>query len=141
MPTAATLQRLCAFLESSARRVPALQAVARHPTVVLLGYGVATAVGVLWGGALSVGRFERQRGVWVASGCPPWAFGRGGTTLGAVYLTSRNVSPGVLDHEAVHRAQWRRYGLAFVILYLAAGADPLTNRFEVEAGLERGGYR
>jgi hypothetical protein len=26
-------------------------------------------------------------------------------------------------------------------LYALAGSDPLTNRFEIEAGLEEGGYR
>jgi hypothetical protein len=26
-------------------------------------------------------------------------------------------------------------------LYFLAGSDPLTNRFEIEAGLEEGGYR
>jgi hypothetical protein len=47
----------------------------------------------------------------------------------------------VLRHEAVHRAQWRRYGLAFVPLYVAAGPVAQTNRFEREAGLRDGGYR
>jgi hypothetical protein len=79
-------------------------------------------------------------GVIVTRGCPAWAFGRGGTTIGAVYLTRDNVSPAVLEHEAVHRAQWRRYGLAFIPLYIAAGADARTNRFEIEAGLTKGGY-
>jgi hypothetical protein len=46
----------------------------------------------------------------------------------------------VLEHEAVHREQWRRYGLAMPLLYLAAGSEARTNRFEVEAGLEKGGY-
>ncbi|MGN6125385.1 MAG: Fe-S oxidoreductase, partial [Humibacter sp.] len=26
------------------------------------------------------------------------------------------------------------------VLYLLAGRDPLNNRFEIEAGLEKGGY-
>jgi hypothetical protein len=46
----------------------------------------------------------------------------------------------VLEHEAIHKAQWKRYGLAFIPLYIAAGSPALTNRFEVEAGLEKGGY-
>jgi len=71
---------------------------------------------------------------------PRWAFGRGGTTIGAVYLTRDNVAAGVLAHEAVHRAQWKRYGLGFIPLYLDAGSNALTNRFEIEAGLRRGGY-
>ena len=40
----------------------------------------------------------------------------------------------------MHRQQWRRYGLAFIPLYYAAGIEATTNRFEVEAGLEQGGY-
>ena len=76
----------------------------------------------------------------VCAGLPRWAFGRGGTTLGAVYLTHDALSPRVLEHEAAHRAQWRRYGLAMIPLYLAAGRDPLRNRFEIAAGLESGGY-
>jgi hypothetical protein len=57
-----------------------------------------------------------------------------------VYLTRDAVSDRVLEHEAVHRAQWRRYGLAMPLLYLAAGPEARTNRFEVEAGVEKGGY-
>jgi hypothetical protein len=57
-----------------------------------------------------------------------------------VYLTRDAASDPVLEHEAVHREQWRRYGLAMPLLYLAAGSEARTNRFEVEAGLEKGGY-
>jgi hypothetical protein len=83
---------------------------------------------------------RREGGLIVASRMPAWAFGRGGTTVGAVYLTRNNISPAILEHEAVHRAQWRKYGLAFVPLYVAAGQDAFANRFEVEAGLRKGGY-
>jgi hypothetical protein len=83
---------------------------------------------------------RREGGLLVASHLPPWAFGRGGTTIGAVYLTRDNISQAVLEHEAVHRAQWRKYGLAFIPLYVAAGSNALTNRFEIEAGLTKGGY-
>lgn len=121
--------------------VRGVRAVAEHPLVVRSGFGVVTALATIWGGVLSTGRLERHDGLLVASGCPGWAFGRGGTTLGGVYLTSHNVSAAVLEHEAVHLRQWRRYGLAFALLYLAAGPVAQTNRFEVEAGLERGGYR
>jgi hypothetical protein len=119
---------------------PRVRAVVLHPVVARPGYWFATAAGLVWGAALSVGHIERRGGVIVTLGCPRWAFGRGGTTIGAVYLTRDNVSPGVLEHEAVHRAQWRRYGLAFIPLYVAAGSDARTNRFELEAGLSRGGY-
>lgn len=122
-------------------RVRWLRAVLLHPIVARPGYWFATACGFVWGLLLSRFRMSRQGGVWVAQGLPSWAFGRGGTTIGAVYLTSTNVTPSILEHEAVHRAQWKRYGLAFIVLYVHAGQDALRNRFEVEAGLEKGGYR
>lgn len=121
--------------------MPGLRALVTRASVVRVGYLAATAVGVAWGAVLSTGRLEERGGVIVAQGCPRWAFGRGGTTIGAVYLTSSNVGDRVLEHEAVHRAQWRRYGLLFAVLYLAAGPVAAENRFEVEAGLEKGGYR
>jgi hypothetical protein len=117
-----------------------LRSAVLHPVVARPGYWFATAGGLVWGGILSLGRLRRQDGLIVARKCPRWSFGRGGTTIGAVYLTADLITPAVLEHEAVHRAQWRRYGLAFILLYLAAGQDPLTNRFEIEAGLERAGY-
>lgn len=122
-------------------RVRWLRAVLLHPVVALPGYWFATACGFVWGAVLGRFRISRRGGVVIAEGLPKWAFGRGGTTIGAVYLTSNNVAEGVLEHEAVHRAQWRRYGLAFIPLYLMAGQDARRNRFEIEAGLERGGYR
>ena len=122
-------------------RVRWLRALLLHPVVARPGYWFATLLALLWGGILSGGRLSKSRGLIVARGCPRWSFGRGGTTIGAVYLTRDRLEPGVLDHEAVHQAQWRRYGLAFIPLYLAAGQDALGNRFEIEAGLERAGYR
>jgi len=104
------------------------------------GYWFATLCGLLWGTVLSLGRIRPQGGVIVARKCPRWAFGRGGTTIGAVFLTNDMLSPGVLAHESVHRAQWKRYGLAFIPLYIAAGRTATTNRFEIEAGLKRAGY-
>ena len=112
-----------------------------HPVVARPGYWIATGAGCVWGALLSRGRMRRAGGVIVATGLPRWAFGRGGTTIGAVYLTRDNDDDSVLAHEAVHRAQWRKFGLAFIPLYIAAGVDARTNRFEVEAGLESGGYR
>jgi hypothetical protein len=119
----------------------AVRAVGLHPAVARPGYWLATAVGVTWGALLGGFKVSRRGGVIVCEGMPRWAFGRGGTTIGAAYLTRDNTRPEVLEHEAVHRAQWRRYGLAFIPLYLAAGQDARRNRFEVEAGLEKGGYR
>lgn len=118
-----------------------MRAVGLHPVVARPGYWLATAVGVTWGALLGGFRVSRRGGVIVCEGMPRWAFGRGGTTIGAVYLTRDNTGPEVLEHEAVHRAQWKKYGLAFIPLYFAAGLDGRTNRFEIEAGLEKGGYR
>jgi len=121
-------------------RSPALKRVILHPAVARPGYWLATAAGLVWGAALSLGRIRRSGGVILARECPRWSFGRGGTTIGAVYLTKSAHSRAVLEHEAVHRAQWKKYGLAFIPLYIAAGSDARTNRFEIEAGLSKGGY-
>ena len=105
-----------------------------------LGYAYATCVGFAWGAIWSRGRIERRGGLWVFRGMPRWTFGRGGSCVGACYLTNQNVSERVLRHERVHREQWRHYGLALPVLYSLAGRDPLRNRFEIEAGLRDGGY-
>ncbi len=124
----------------SLRRVRWLRALLLHPLVARPGYWFATVSGFVWGAVMGLGHLKRQGGVVVATRMPIWTFGRGGTTIGAVFLTKNNISPEILEHEAVHRAQWRKYGLAFIPLYLAAGQDPLKNRFEIEAGLKKGGY-
>lgn len=134
------LQRAAARLTATVGRVGWLRRAILHPLIARPGYWFATSCGLIWGGILSLGRLKRSGGVIVARRCPRWAFGRGGTTIGAVYLTHDRTEPAVLQHEAVHRAQWRKYGLAFVVLYAAAGRNPFTNRFEVEAGLARAGY-
>lgn len=105
-----------------------------------LGYAYATAVGFTWGLLLSRGRVERHGRLWVFRGMPTWAFGRGGSCVGACYLTRSNVTPEVLAHEEIHRQQWRTFGLALPLLYLLAGRDPLNNIFEIDAGLAHGGY-
>jgi len=135
------LQRAALSVVAAASVRPGIMRCARNRRVVRAGYLAATAIGLAWGGALSVGRLEESGGVIVARGCPRWAFGRGGTTIGGVFLTRDNASPAVLEHEAVHRDQWRRYGLALIPLYFAAGPIASENRFELEAGLEKGGYR
>jgi len=122
------------------RRQRWLRAIMLHPVIARPGYWFATTAGIVWGGVLSRFRLRREGGMIVAPHCPRWAFGRGGTTIGAVYLTTDNLSPSVLEHEAVHRAQWKKYGLAFIPLYIDAGQDARANRFEVEAGLTKGGY-
>jgi hypothetical protein len=121
-------------------RIGWLRRVLMHPVVTRPGYWFATACGFVWGALLGGFHLSRRGGVIVASRLPKWAYGRGGTTIGAVYLTSDNVSDAILEHEAVHRAQWRKYGLVFIPLYLEAGQDGRRNRFEIEAGLRKGGY-
>lgn len=105
-----------------------------------LGYLYATLVGLVWGTIWSTGEIRRIEGLWVFTGMPKWTFGRGGSCVGACYLTDSNVSAPVLRHERVHREQWKRYGLAMPVLYWLSGRDPLRNRFEIEAGLRDGGY-
>jgi hypothetical protein len=139
--TPSRIQRGARLLVRWGRAVPGLTRIALSPAVARPGYWFATLAGLIWGGILSRARLRRAGGMIVAAGCPRWAFGRGGTTIGAVYLTHDTLSAPVLEHEAVHRAQWRRYGLAFIPLYLAAGPIAERNRFEVEAGPEKGGYR
>ncbi|SFR87041.1 hypothetical protein SAMN05428970_3384 [Agromyces sp. CF514] len=104
------------------------------------GFWWATCVGFVWGTLWSTGRVERRNGLLVFTGMPAWTFGRGGSCVGACYLTNRNDSDTVLGHEAVHKQQWLKYGMLLPFLYLLAGRDPLRNRFEIEAGLEAGGY-
>ncbi|TFB94508.1 Fe-S oxidoreductase [Cryobacterium sp. HLT2-28] len=104
------------------------------------GYLYATLVGLVWGSVWSTGRVERRGGLVVFRGMPAWAFGRGGSCVGGCYLTDQNVTDRILEHEAVHKRQWQRYGMVFPLLYLVAGRNPLRNRFEIEAGLDRGGY-
>ena len=104
------------------------------------GYLDATAVGLIWGSIWSTGTIERRGGLIVFRGMPNWSFGRGGSCVGGCYLTNRNVSAAVLEHEAVHKRQWQRFGMIFPLLYLVAGRNPLQNRFEIEAGLKKGGY-
>ncbi|MBF4636390.1 Fe-S oxidoreductase [Clavibacter michiganensis] len=105
------------------------------------GSGVATGIALVIGLPLSTGEVQRHGDLIVLTGLPSWVFGRGGTCVGRVYLTRDNDGLAVLEHEAVHVTQWRRYGLLMPLLYWWAGRDPLRNRFEIEAGLEKGGYR
>lgn len=105
------------------------------------GCAFATVVGLVIGVPLSTGRVRVVGDLIVCSGLPRWAFRRGGTCVGRVYLTRGNDGDRVLEHEAVHVEQWRRYGMLMPLLYAIAGRNPLNNRFEIEAGLEKGGYR
>ncbi|AZZ52480.1 MULTISPECIES: Fe-S oxidoreductase [Rathayibacter] len=123
---------------SALRRAVAV--VALDPAITRPGYLFACAVGLAWGALWSTGPIERRNGLVVFTGLPSWAFGRGGSCVGTSYLTDSNVSDRVLEHEAVHKVQWRTFGMWFPLMYFVAGRDPLRNRFEIEAGLEKGGY-
>lgn len=122
--------------------------IAVDPLVAVPGYWIATGAAAAWGFLAGSGplreRVRRRGELLVAGTLPGWAFGRGGTTVGGVFLTSaqqvERIGEPVYEHEAVHREQWRRFGLAMIPLYLIEGQDPLTNRFEIEAGLAKGGY-
>jgi hypothetical protein len=117
-----------------------LRRVLTDSPVSMAGFYFATFVGLAVGLPLSTGRVRREGDLIVCTGLPAWAFRRGGTCVGAVYLTRSNAGPRVLEHEAVHVLQWKHYGMLFPLLYALAGRDPLRNRFEIEAGLEKGGY-
>ncbi|MFJ6653274.1 Fe-S oxidoreductase [Microbacterium sp. NPDC091313] len=109
--------------------------------VSLAGYVYGTLVGFVWGGLWSTGRVERREGMWIFRGMPRWTFPRGGTTVGACFLTGdAPVTRALLRHELVHARQWRRFGMLMPLLYAIAGRDPLRNRFEIEAGLADGNY-
>lgn len=86
-------------------------------------------------------QFDDESALFVASGMRA-GFGRGGTTIGGVYLTRRNVSRALLRHESVHADQWARYGVAFAVRYLVEEIrrPGSRNRYEIEAGLRDGGY-
>ncbi|CAM3807858.1 hypothetical protein [Smaragdicoccus niigatensis] len=85
--------------------------------------------------------FDPRWDLFVCSGMR-FGFGRGGTTIGGVYLTGNNLSQQVLRHESVHAEQWARYGFRFALMYpFEELRHPREkNRFEIEAGLEDGGY-
>ena len=105
-----------------------------------LGELFATTVALIYAAPLSTGRIRRHGDLIIIQGLPKWAFRRGGTCVGRVYLTAANVNERVLKHELVHVEQWRRFGMLFPLMYWLAGSDPHRNRFEIEAGLEDGGY-
>ncbi len=109
--------------------------------ISLLGYLYGCALGRVWGFLWSTGRVERRGTLLVFRGMPSWTFARGGVCVGDCFLTGTGrIDDRLLQHEAVHERQWRRYGFLLPILYLFAGRDPLRNRFEIEAGLEDGRY-
>lgn len=113
--------------------LPAISARRRVPSLF-------TGAAYLWGWMLGSGRIRTEGKLIILRGLPDWAYARGGITVGRCYLTGNNVSPAVLRHELIHVRQWERHGTLFPLLYLLAGSVPSQNRFEVEAGLQDGGY-
>lgn len=102
--------------------------------VTLLALGYAK----LWRARIT---FDDQFDLFVCAGMKA-GFGRAGTTIGGAYLTKQATQLRTIRHEAKHADQWAHYGIAFAGLYLFEelrhrGA---ANRFEIEAGLEDGGY-
>lgn len=68
---------------------------------------------------------------------------RSGVTIGQVFLTSDDSKLNLLAHEARHSDQWLIFGGLLPPLYLVAdllGGGPGGNVFEINAGLESGGY-
>ncbi|MFD6881605.1 MULTISPECIES: hypothetical protein [unclassified Rhodococcus (in: high G+C Gram-positive bacteria)] len=93
----------------------------------------------LWGAAVT---FDDECGIYVCAGMRG-GFARGGTTVGGAFLTRAQPTRRLLRHEAVHADQWARYGLGFAVRYWweEIRNPGSRNRFEIEAGLEDGGYR
>ena len=105
------------------------------------GYWTATAVGFTWGFLWSTGPDRASaRASWCSRAC------RSGRSAAAGRASAAATSP------IATRATWcsttrsctsgsgARTACSFPLLYLFAGRDPLRNRFEIEAGLETGGY-
>jgi len=124
-----------------ARNAPAVTQFFPRGWMRAVGFEYATLVALIFGLPLSKGRIRREGELIVLTGLPEWAFRRGGTTVGRVYLTRDNDGDDVIRHEKVHLEQWRKYGFWMPLLYALAGTDPTKNRFEIEAGLEDGGYK
>lgn len=93
-----------------------------------------------WGALWSTGRVTRRGGLWVFTGLPGWAFGRGGVCRRVLSHGRAGHRHGAAARGRACARQWRRYGFLMPLLYLVAGRDPLTNRFEIMAGLEDGNY-
>ena len=101
---------------------------------------VVSAVAVGYAAVFRDSSFRRDGDIVIASGLPQCAYPRGGVCVGRVFLTGPLPSRAVIAHEKRRVTQWYRYGALFPLLYAVAGRDALSNRFEIEAGLEDGGY-
>ena len=101
---------------------------------------VVSAFAAGYAAAFRDSAFRRDGDLVIASGLPQRAYPRGGVCVGRVFLTGPRPSRAVIAHEKRHVTQWYRYGALFPLLYAVAGRDAFSNRFEIEAGLEDGGY-
>ncbi|MEQ4305790.1 RHS repeat-associated core domain-containing protein [Plantactinospora sp. B6F1] len=105
-------------------------------------YGIGKLVE--WGTELTGGQCSMQHGMRVCWG-GSLPYGGIGTAYGDTFL-SKNSRPDedLMQHEKVHRRQWRRYGAAFGPMYLLealrTGGDPCRNTYENNANLAKGNY-
>ena len=85
----------------------------------------------------SAGRSPSKNGMHYFRGMPKWSFGRGGTTIGAIYLTTTaTTSDNVLEHEADAPGAMEAVRARLHPLVPRGRLGGATNRFEVGAGLE-----
>lgn len=96
--------------------------------------------------ATTIGRYKchYRYGMRVCNGGWLPLYSRGGTTIGDTFYTGKkdgDITEKLIRHESAHRAQWSRYGIWFVYMYLRAGSNPCTNRWERRAGWDDGGYQ
>lgn len=109
-------------------------------TLSRLGMVVASKAALGYARQFKSATVRKVDGLTVVSGLPTRAYPRGGLCVGSVFLTGPEPTSSVLRHEGQHAKQWRTYGLAMPLLYWLAGRDAKRNWFEVDAGLEDGGY-
>jgi RHS repeat-associated protein len=89
-------------------------------------------------------KWNNIRGITVCSGMRG-GYGRGGTTVGSVFMTGGRTDYASIRHEAKHANQWSWFGggLAFTVAYgieeYRSGGGR-RNRFERQAGLRDGCY-
>lgn len=105
-----------------------------------LGTEFASLLALTYGASFKGSKFSDEDGLAICSGLPKRAYPRGGICIGRIFLTGPEPSECVVAHERRHVEQWERYGLALIGLYFLEGTNPMTNRFEIEAGLVDGGY-
>jgi len=90
---------------------------------------------------------EKKFGMEICYGGPAMTDGgRSGITIGHIYFTTATSISGIgeskIQHEKVHAQQWDKYGDAFNVLYFEEGAkNPCRNGWEIQAGIDKGGYR